>query len=345
MSSAYQHHEPITGLMPVLNAMPYLRQTLESIAAQRYPAFELIAWDNGSTDGSVDELRRWISHRIPGRVVTGQPLPLGRCRAALVERAQNECCAWFDADDLYAPQRLAVQASALAERGDAALVSSNMRVIDAQGNPTGEMRRYARGDAEVCWGLRFGNPIAQPAAMFRRSAVLAAGNYPDLPGEEDYEMWLRLSLWHRLVVLEQTLVDYRVHDRNTTHRFDHDRQRHVRERQLRLHALLFPGLGQDETARLYRSLCAHELCEINRDDLDRLAAAARCVADATGVAESSIRQTRLFRAQWRNLRTRALKRRAGLRQLWPVLQAGKRVVLRTKSLLKAEGGPRWASRV
>ena len=59
----------VSWLMPVLNGMPYLRELLDSLVAQTYPHHEIIAWDNGSTDGSVALLQAYIPSRIAGRVV------------------------------------------------------------------------------------------------------------------------------------------------------------------------------------------------------------------------------------------------------------------------------------
>src|ERR1700761_6907929 len=101
--------DQVTWIMPVKNGMPYLRLTLESIANQTYKNHSIIVWENGSTDGTLEELRRWIPSRIPGFVVPGQPPSIGGSSAALVREAKTELCARTDADDIQLPDRLAVQ--------------------------------------------------------------------------------------------------------------------------------------------------------------------------------------------------------------------------------------------
>lgn len=86
--------------------MPYLPQTLEGIANQTYKNQTIIAWDNGSSDETVKELRRWIPGRVPGVVITHQPMPLGSSLAAMVNLAGTELCARIDADDISMPARL-----------------------------------------------------------------------------------------------------------------------------------------------------------------------------------------------------------------------------------------------
>src|SRR5258708_4609867 len=90
----------VTWLLPVRNAMPFLPQALAGIAAQSCRGATVLAWDNGSTDGSVEVLREWIPARLPGRVEWARPLPLGLCRAEMVRLATTEYCACADADDV-----------------------------------------------------------------------------------------------------------------------------------------------------------------------------------------------------------------------------------------------------
>src|SRR5437870_1083178 len=123
----------ITWLLPVKNGMPFLTETLHSIAAQTYQNFEVIAWDNGSTDGSVAELEGWIPGRLPGRVITGNPLRLGASLAAMVEMAETELLARIDADDVNDPARLAKQAAFMAEHPAVGAVGSDIAFIDEQG--------------------------------------------------------------------------------------------------------------------------------------------------------------------------------------------------------------------
>jgi glycosyltransferase involved in cell wall biosynthesis len=70
--------------------MPYLTEALASLEAQTFRDFEVCLWDNGSTDGSLEEARRWIPGRLKGRVVADRPLPLHECLAKRVEEARTE---------------------------------------------------------------------------------------------------------------------------------------------------------------------------------------------------------------------------------------------------------------
>src|SRR5215207_6266637 len=99
----------VSWLLPVKNGMPYLPETLASIAAQTCGDYQVLAWDNGSTDGSIEELRSWIPSRLPGCVIVDRPAGLGACLAMMVEASETEFCARIDADDVNVPSRLEIQ--------------------------------------------------------------------------------------------------------------------------------------------------------------------------------------------------------------------------------------------
>jgi hypothetical protein len=209
----------VTWLLPVKNGMPYLTETLASIEAQTYRNWQVLAWDNGSTDGSLEELHRWIPGRLPGRIVTDRPLPLGAALRCMVEQCDTELCARIDADDVNLPDRLAKQVGFLLAHPHISLVGSQILEIDEDGAPrTPTIGRLPTEDDEIVRDMLRTPGIAHPTVVFRRSAVLAAGNYRYV-GEvnvEDYDLWLRLAARHRVANLDVPLLRYRVHERSAT---------------------------------------------------------------------------------------------------------------------------------
>ena len=124
----------VTWLIPVLNGMPYLPETLASIEAQTYKNWEVLVWDNGSTDGTLEELAKWIPDRLPGKIFTGEPHGVGGSLKRLVEECQTEFCARIDADDINFPERLEKQVAFLQAHPEVAILGSQMKYIDGNGN-------------------------------------------------------------------------------------------------------------------------------------------------------------------------------------------------------------------
>ena len=206
----------VTWLMPVKNAMPYLPQALASIASQTYANWEVLAWDNGSTDGSVEELCRWIPSRLPGRVITGNPLTLGPCRAALVETSRTELNAIVDADDISLPDRLTTQVRFLQDHPDVAVVGAQAHYIDADGKDLGCSIVHPVSHEDIVYRLMRDNCLAQPSVMLRRSSILSLGNYHERVAE-DYDLWLRVAVHFKLANIPAPLILYRNHTESITH--------------------------------------------------------------------------------------------------------------------------------
>jgi GT2 family glycosyltransferase len=217
MSEAASGPPRVTWLLPVKNAMPYLPEALASIEAQTYRNWEVLAWDNGSTDGSREELLRWIPGRLPGRVVTDRPSPtVGGALQQMVEECATELCARMDADDTNLPERLERQVACLLDHPDLALVGTQMIEIDEKGAIGKLVGPFATTDSRMVCQLLSLPGIPHNSVLFRRSAVLRAGNYRPVPNVEDYDLWLRLAVHHRLANLDEALIHYRIHAGSAT---------------------------------------------------------------------------------------------------------------------------------
>lgn len=207
----------VTVIIPVLNGMPYLPEALASLAAQTLRDFEVVLWDNGSTDGTVEEARRWIPGRLPGRVVTGQPLPLHQCLARMVEEARTDLIARMDADDVCLPERFERQVAFLAGNRDVVAVGGQITYIDGRGCEVAGAPFYPVHFASVLAQLPFQCPMPHPAVLARKSAIVAAGNFRRPKPMEDYDLWFRLAQQGCLANLPGVVLRYRIHRASATH--------------------------------------------------------------------------------------------------------------------------------
>jgi hypothetical protein len=244
--------------MTVKNGMPYLTATLESIAAQTFSDYEVLVSLIDSDDGTAAELARWIPRRLPGQVIPHGQMSTGAALAELVNRSQSEFCARIDADDVNEPGRLEQQIAFLRARPDIAVVGSRVRIIDELGRPTGVTFENPLENDDIVNSFLINNWIGHPSVVFRRNAVLMAGNYSTQDPIEDYDLWMRMACTQRLENLPAYLVRYRVHPRSQTQSLK-DRQQE--ERRTQTFAANAPALfGLDSaTARMLhqkRARCA-----------------------------------------------------------------------------------------
>lgn len=301
--------ELVTWIMPVKNGMPYLPLTLESIANQTYSNHSIIVWDNGSTDGTVEELRRWIPARIPGVIVTGRAMSVGRSLAALVETAGTELCARIDADDINEPTRLEKQVAHMLAHPEVVALGSQVRLIDAQGTPTGGPWECPSNDAEVRWLTRWQSGLTHPAVMFRKSAVLLAGNYADVESE-DCELWIRLCPFGEIYSLPEVLLSYRRHLGSISGPYTDFFAGQLRSaRNAAPH--LFPGMPPEEALALWRITHPqrmHQPGEVRLRQIFAFSRAAALLASRSRKPQNYFKHTATYQAQLYWLRKNLLQR-------------------------------------
>lgn len=203
---------PVTILLPVRNGAPWLHASLDSLLTQEHSNIEILLVDDGSTDNSAA-----IAQDVAGtlvRVVQGNGEGLARALALGVDSADSEFIARMDQDDVAHSSRISGQVRFLDEHPDHVMVGSNVRLMNSVGCATG-YSHFPETDAGIRMRMTIGNPFAHSSVMFRKSAVLSAGNYwspGSDPFPEDYHLWIRLAETGLLANLRDVLMDYRVHE-------------------------------------------------------------------------------------------------------------------------------------
>jgi len=209
----------VSAVLPVYNGERYLAQTLESLLGQTYPALEVVAVDDGSTDGSAAILDGW-RERFGGRLLVLH-VPNGgvsRARNLGVERAKGAWVAFIDQDDLWLPDKVSRQVEALTGSGSR-ISFTNTALIDGEGRVRSpRVRRFPKGDA-VNWfeKVLFDPLVAISSVMVERALFLEIGGFsPDLRISEDYDLLLRILWKEKPAVVDEPLLQYRVHKGSNT---------------------------------------------------------------------------------------------------------------------------------
>lgn len=196
--------------MSVYNGRKYLREAIDSVLNQTFADFELIAIDDGSTDGSGAILREYTDPRL--KLLTNETNLglIGSLNRGLAA-ARGEYVARQDCDDLLEPERLAKQVAYLDAHPDVVLVGTWMQLIDEQGADI-TLWRYPTTNAEIRWAMLFNTAVGHPASMFRTAVARDAGGYsPDFLFAEDYDLWSRLATRGNVANIPEPLQRYRVH--------------------------------------------------------------------------------------------------------------------------------------
>jgi glycosyltransferase involved in cell wall biosynthesis len=161
----------ISIVTPSLNQARYLETAIQSVLSQDYPNLEYIIRDGGSTDGSVDILRRYES-RLAQLAVEPDGGPAEAINRGFAA-ATGDILAWLNADDLYLPGALRAVAAAFTNQPEARLVYGEGWYIDEAGERI-EPCRFVRRRFDRRY-LVNRDPILQPAAFWRRSVWEGTG--------------------------------------------------------------------------------------------------------------------------------------------------------------------------
>lgn len=201
----------VSVVMPVRNGMSYLEEAVDSILGQTHRDLELVAVDDGSTDGSRERLAQYAHQDERVLVVSSEGSGLVDALMTGIHRSQAPWIGRMDADDRSHPDRFRKQLAFVQEHPEVALIGSTARVIDDSGSPI-RMIRYPLTDPLIRLSLRSSTTFAHGSVLVRRDVVLAAGGYrKDAFPVEDYDLWCRLARAGTVMAnLDAPLYDYRL---------------------------------------------------------------------------------------------------------------------------------------
>lgn len=215
---------------PSFNQARFLEDAIESVLAQRHEALEYVIMDGGSTDGSVEVIRRYEA-----RLASWTSAPDGGHYAAVTAgfaRTSGEVMAWLNGDDKYLPWTFSVVAEVFAQFPEVEWLTTRWPLRwDTRGRAVrcAERRGFAR-EAFFRGAYLPGegrDVIQQESTFWRRSLWEKAGGMLDtsFPLGGDFELWARFFQHAELYAIDTPLGGFRVHgaQRSARQREEYDR--------------------------------------------------------------------------------------------------------------------------
>lgn len=214
----------VSVCIPTYNRSQYLREAIESVLMQSFTDFELIICDNASVDDTSEIVNsfsdvRILYHRNPKNIGSFKNHNL------CLKLAKGEYITIFHDDDIMEPENLIQKVSFLDVNSNISLVSSNVNIIDENGN---HVRVYwdknidhnDLKNTKSYFERLFleGNHIIFSSVMIRKVCVDFIGEFEEIP-YCDWEYWMRVSLFYDLAYLKEPLLKYRSHFSNDSHRY------------------------------------------------------------------------------------------------------------------------------
>jgi glycosyltransferase involved in cell wall biosynthesis len=207
------NEQPLVSIItPSFNQARYIEATINSVLTQDYPNIEYIIVDGGSTDNTVEIIKKhagriawWVSEQDKGQT---DAINKG------FARAQGQILAWLNSDDTYEPGAITAAVKYLQDHPEVGMVYGDCNFINEAGRVIGKFGA-AQTDQRL---LRQGYVhIPQQTMFFRTDLWKQVGPLdPSFYFAMDYDLWTRLSAHTQLKYVPQTWANFRLHTTGKT---------------------------------------------------------------------------------------------------------------------------------
>ena len=255
-------------ILNIYNGEKFLREAIDSIIAQTFQDWELILWDDQSTDESATICREYDDPRFR-YYFSSDHSTLGSARDRALDQAQGTWCAFIDQDDIWAPTKLAGQGRLIDEDETDRLGLVYGRAIRFGARGTlGDFSRWHEGK-ELPQGRVFSELIAMPSFMamsssvLKREAVASIGGVPPhIVYCPDYYLQLMIAKDYLTAGLQEPCCWYRIHETNMSHSIRRQVHTEILE--------IFEGFKEDIDPSLYNGYRKRHLTLIGLEELTSL---------------------------------------------------------------------------
>jgi len=197
----------ISAIIPTYNRAAYLQRAIGSVLAQRRSCFELIVVDDGSTDETCALVERLAAGAvIPVRLVRQANRGAAAARNTGIREARGNLLAFLDSDDWWLPEKLTVQAAAMAARPQF-LISHTREIWFRGGQRVNQKKKHDPPDGDSFAASLAMCVVGMSTVMVRRELFDRFGVFDEsLPCCEDYDLWLRVGCTEPFLLVPEALT-------------------------------------------------------------------------------------------------------------------------------------------
>ncbi len=203
----------VSAIIATNRSGEFLEEALTSVARQSYPNWEVVVVDDGSP--VPGELDRIVEPYDRMRIVHQRASGVSVARNVGVAASSGEYCAFLDDDDIWLPERLALQVAAMERDDRPVLAYGRISSIDEHGQV---LARAGQHGARDIHGIFDGSGTPQfQTVMVRRDSLLRVGGFHSaLRYAEDLDLILRLAREGTFAFVDAEVAQYRQHSANVT---------------------------------------------------------------------------------------------------------------------------------
>lgn len=204
----------VSVIVPVYNRAHYVGATIDSILQQSYSNIEIVLVNDGSTDTSLEVLQEYQKQH-PAKVVIIDQKNQGQVasRNNAIRQAKGEFIAFLDSDDLWKPEKLALQIPLF--KDDIGLVYTGIDNIDEHGKVVSTELCDESIVGNILPQLLIRNRMTGGTVVVTKKALNEVGLFDEsFSAAENWDLWIRICYQYKAALVNQALVQYRVHPGN-----------------------------------------------------------------------------------------------------------------------------------
>ena len=210
----------VSIMLTSYNHQKYIRRAIDSVLAQTFEDFELLVFDDGSTDDSWSIIKSYKDKRI--KAIRAETNSAGKAIFTILRGLSGDLLAVHHSDDVWGQDKLRKQVAYLESNSDCAAVFTDVAVIDENGADFQDREHFyynifhQQNRTRHQWLNRFfykGNCLCHPSALIRRAVLDEVGNYNgSMFMLVDFDLWVRICLKHEVHVIQEKLTKFTVRD-------------------------------------------------------------------------------------------------------------------------------------
>lgn len=208
----------ISVVMPVYNAAEFLSEAVKSIICQTYRDFEFIIVDDASEDSSWKTIQEFSQKHKQIKIYRNhRNLGVSETVKKAISLAKGEFLCRMDADDIALPQRIEKQVEYLINHKETVAVGGQCLLINKNGDVIGE-KNFPTGFSDIYKYIYKFVPVQQPTLMIARERLPDNFEYyrDGMDTAEEVELLFKLFQYGKVENLPDTVLMYRLHDKNTS---------------------------------------------------------------------------------------------------------------------------------
>ena len=205
----------VSIILNCYNSSIFLKETLDSIITQTYKNFEVIFWDNISTDNSADIFRSYNDTRFKYFLATFHT-NLGEARNLAAKHVIGEWMCFLDCDDIWLPEKLESQINIINEgSNEFGLIYGPVLLKVENGRDVRQVSKKKLPEGDIFDKLLNDNFVSLPSALFKSKLYWVNGGIDSkLKQVEDYDLFLKIAKVTKARVVNKKLCIYRLHNSN-----------------------------------------------------------------------------------------------------------------------------------